>query len=184
MDQIDTFYHCAYHYVETAGVGIPAGVDDYCGWYYPDLQLVIAEMQQKFDKAKIPLRIEVQDKRIIIRHKNPSIIGSLAQLKLSSYLAFMLGYTLEIEELGQYLRFDQNSEYLAPHKPKLFLDYAVRKQTETLQMEYEEKLNESKVANENESEEKWKKYFESKMALLEQEYKDKLDQMKTTHEDE
>ena len=64
------------------------------------------------------------------------------------------------------------------------MDYAVRKQTETLQKEYEEKLNESKVANENESEEKWKKYFESKMALLEQEYKDKLDQMKTTHEDE
>ena len=79
MDQIDTFYHCAYHYVESAGVGIPAGVDDYCGWYYPDLQLVVAELQQKFDKAKIPLRIEVQDKRILIRHKNPSIIGSLAQ---------------------------------------------------------------------------------------------------------
>ena len=96
----------------------------------------------------------------------------------------MLGYTLEIEELGQYLRFDQNFEYLAPQKPKLFLDYAVRKQTETLQMEYEEKLNESKIAIKNESEEKWKVYFENKMAVLEQEYKNKLDQIKASQVDE
>ena len=37
-------------------MGTPAGVDDYCGWDYPDLQLVLAELQQQFDNAKIPLR--------------------------------------------------------------------------------------------------------------------------------
>ena len=71
-----------------------------------------------------------------------SNIGSLAQLKISAYLAFMLGYTEEIEELGQYLRFDQNQEYLAPHEPKLFLDYCNRKQLETIESLHDEKVEE------------------------------------------
>ena len=51
-------------------------------------------------------------------------------------------------------------------------------------MEYEEKLNESKIANKNESEEKWKIYFENKMTVLEQEYKNYLDQIKASKVDE
>ena len=59
----------------------------------------------------------------MISHRHPTKKGKLAQLKLSSYLAFMLGYTSIIENKGQYLRFDEHSEHLASHKPKLSIDY-------------------------------------------------------------
>ena len=42
----------------------------------------------------------------------------------------------------------------------------------------------SKIANNNESEEKRKIYFENKMTVLEQEYKNKLDQIKASQVDE
>ena len=122
MEQIDNLYEFSYHYVETP-VEHRDGFNDKHSWYYPELKNIINGLQQKWDTIDIPLNVEIFDKRILIKHKTPENIGSLAQLKISAYLAFMLGYTEEIEEFGQYLRFDQNQEYLAPHEPKLFLDY-------------------------------------------------------------
>ena len=67
----------------------------------------------------VPLEIEIQDKRIKISHETPDQIGKLVQLKLSSYPAFMLGYTGVVEQEMQFLRFDENSENFTPHEPKL-----------------------------------------------------------------
>ena len=41
---------------------------------------------------------------------------------MSKYLASILGYTSSPIDL-QFLRFDQNSSYIAPHIPNLFLTY-------------------------------------------------------------
>ena len=141
MDKIDNLYEFSYHYVETP-VEHRDGFNDKRSWYYPELENIINGLQQKWDMIDIPLKIEIFDKRILIKHKTPTNIGSLAQLKISAYLAFMLGYTEEIEEFGQYLRFDQNEEYLAPHEPKLFLDYCNRKQLETIESLHDEKVEE------------------------------------------
>ena len=111
---MDNVYECAYQYTE-GSIGNRKGVNDLQEWHYPDLNKIIFELQQVWDKKNVPLKIEIQDKRIKITHKTPDQIGKLAQLKLSSYLAFMLGYTGVVEQKGQYLRFDQNSEYFAPY---------------------------------------------------------------------
>ena len=141
MEKIDNLYEFSYHYVETP-VEHRDGFNDKRSWYYPELENIINGLQQKWDMTDIPLNIEIFDKRILIKHKTPENIGSLAQLKISAYLAFMLGYTEEIEEFGQYLRFDQNPEYLAQHEPKLFLDYCNRKQLETIESLHDEKVEE------------------------------------------
>ena len=141
MEKIDNLYEFSYHYVETP-VEHRDGFNDKHSWYYPELENIINGLQQKWDTIDIPLNVEIFDKRILIKHKTPENIGSLAQLKISAYLAFMLGYTEEIEEFGQYLRFDQNPEYLAPHEPKLFLDYCNRKQLETIESLHDEKVEE------------------------------------------
>ena len=115
---MDKVYECAYEYTE-GSIGNRKGVNRLQSWIYPNLEKILFELQQKWDENNVPLEIEIQDKRIKITHKTPDQIGKLAQLKLSSYLAFMLGYTGVVEQKGQFLRFDENSEYLAPHEPKL-----------------------------------------------------------------
>ena len=87
------------------------------------MEKILFELQQKWNENNVPLKIEIQDKRIKISHKTPEKSGKLLQLKLSSYLAFMLRYTGVVEQEGQFLRFDQNSEYLAPYEPKVFMDF-------------------------------------------------------------
>ena len=138
---IDKLYEFSYHYIETP-IGERDGFNDKHSWYYPELENIINGLQKKWDMIDIPLNVEIFDKRILIKHKTPENIGSLSQLKMSAYLAFMLGYTEEIEEFGQYLRFDQNVEYLAPYEPKLFLDYCNRKQLETIESLHDEKVEE------------------------------------------
>ena len=140
MEQIDNLYEFSFHYVETP-IEQRDGFNDKCSWHYPELENIINGLQQKWDKINIPLNIEIFDKRILIKHKTPENIGSVAQLKISPYLAFMLGYTEEIEDFDQYLGFDQNyEEYLAPYEPKLFLDYCKRKQLETIESLHDEKV--------------------------------------------
>ena len=119
---MDKGYECAYHYTE-GSIGNRKGVTGLQSWIYPNLEKIIFELQQKWDENNVPLKIEIEDKRIKITHKTPDQIGKLAQLKLSSNLAFMFGYTGVVERNGQFLRFDEHSEYLAPHEPKLFMDY-------------------------------------------------------------
>ena len=99
-------YECGYLYTE-GSIRNKKGVNDLQSWIYPNLDKILFELQEKWNDNNVPLEIEIQDKRIKISHKTPEEIGKLAQLKLSSYLAFMLGYTEVVEQKGQFLRFDQ-----------------------------------------------------------------------------
>ena len=83
---------------------------------------------------------EEKSERVRITHKDPLNIGSLAQLKLSSNLAYLLGYTSEITKLGQYLRFDENNTFLAPYKPNLFLNICETEEEVTLQSIHKKKV--------------------------------------------
>ena len=60
-NQIDDFYHCYYYYFESEVDQRPM-VKKEEGWYYPDLEKNIRELQEKWDKVNIPLKIEVEDK--------------------------------------------------------------------------------------------------------------------------
>ena len=183
-NQIDDFYHCYYVFFEEEVDQRPM-IRKEEEWYYPDVQKTIRELQEKWDKVNIPLKIEVEDKRIKIVHKTPSNIGSLAYLKLSPYLAFMFGYTSNVSEDGQHLRFDEEKEFLAPHEPKLFLNYCDTKDREKLQLGYELKLNALKLELENnyklaeiDIKDKWKFYFETRIGEIQQglqlEYENRL----------
>lgn len=143
---MDNVYECAYQYTE-GSIGNRKGVNDLQEWHYPDLNKIIFELQQVWDKKNVPLKIEIQDKRIKITHKTPDQIGKLAQLKLSSYLAFMLGYTGVVEQKGQFLRFDEHSEYLAPHEPKLFMDYCRKNHIKEIRNDEEVQLMFQKFSN-------------------------------------
>ena len=85
-------YECGYHYTE-GFIRNRKGVNDLKSWIYPNLDKILFEHQQKWDENNVFLKIEIQDKRIKISHKTPEKRGKLPQLKLSSYLAFMIGYT-------------------------------------------------------------------------------------------
>jgi hypothetical protein len=173
----DKFYHCYYYYFES-GVDSRSMIKKEEGWYYPDLQKHIRELKEKWDNAGIPLGIAVENRRIKIFHETPSVMGPLAQLKLSPYLAYMFGYTTDVSKDGQYLRFDQEKEFLAPGEPKLFLDYCDNIDRENLQLEYEQKIESVKTDLES----KWQFYAETKIAemkkTLELEYETKLNKTK------
>ena len=135
-----TLYHCNFSYVETDLDGSKPTVQATESWNYPNLERILKDINTIWSKENIPLVItEEKSERVKISHRYPDNIGSLAQLKLSSNLAYLLGYTSEIEEF-QCLRFDQNQEYLAPYKPKLFLDHCNRKQLETNESLHDEKV--------------------------------------------
>ena len=152
--QSDKFYHCYYYYFES-GDDTTSMIKKEEGWYYPDLQKHIRELKEKWDEAGIPLDIVVEDRRIKIFHKNISTKGSLAQLRLSPYLAYMFGYTSEVTKLGQYLRFDEENEFHAPDEPKFFLDYCHNKDRENLFETIKTDL-----------ESKWQFYAETKIAEM------------------
>ena len=164
--QSDKFYHCYYYYFES-GDDTTSMIKKEEGWYYPDLQKHIRELKEKWDEAGIPLDIVIEDRRIKIFHKNISTKGSLAQLRLSPYLAYMFGYTSEVTKLGQYLRFDEENEFHAPDEPKLFLDYCYNKDRENLFESIKADL-----------ESKWQFYAETKITEMkksvELEYEAKL----------
>ena len=168
--QSDKYYHCYYSYFEL-GDDPRLIIDKKEGWYYPDLQKHIGELKEKWDVAGIPLDIVVEERRIKIFHKTPSTKGDLAQLRLSPYLAYMFGYTSEVTEKGQYLRFDEENEFHAPAEPKLFLDYCHNKDRENLFETIKTDL-----------ESKWQFYAETKIAemkkSMELENKAKLHKMK------
>ena len=152
--QSDTFYHCFYSYFEM-GEDPTSLINKIEGWYYPDLQKQIRELKEKWDMVGIPLEIVVEDRRIKIFHKSPSTKGSLAQLRLSPYLAYMFGYTTDVTEKGQYLRFDEENEFHAPDEPKVFLDYCHNKDRENLFETIRSDL-----------ESKWQFYAETKIAEM------------------
>ena len=168
-------YHCYFTYFETETETQPR-VDTTKSWNYPNLKAIMKDLNNRWVKEKVPLKIkEDPSGRVVISHNMPRSMGSLASLKLSPNLAYMLGYTSEVIKHGQFLRFDENKEFLAPHKPKLFMGVVGEMEAENsaLKQEFTGKL--AKIENEHkqkkiEIENKWKSYALRKIASL----KDKL----------
>ena len=168
-------YHCYFTYFETETESQPK-VNTTKSWNYPNLKAIMKDLNNRWIKEKVPLTIkEHPSGRVMISHNMPGSMGSLASLKLSPNLAFMLGYTSDVIKHGQFLRFDENKEFLAPHKPKLFMGVVGEMEAENsaLKQEFTGKL--AKIENEHkqkkiEIENKWKSYALRKIASL----KDKL----------
>ena len=168
-------YHCYFTYFETETESQPR-VNTTKSWNYPNLKAIMKDLNNRWIKEKVPLTIkEHPSGRVMISHNMPGSMGSLASLKLSPNLAFMLGYTSDVMKHGQFLRFDENKEFLAPHKPKLFMGVVGEMEAENsaLKQEFTGKL--AKIENEHkqkkiEIENKWKSYALRKIASL----KDKL----------
>ena len=168
-------YHCYFTYFETETESQPK-VNTTESWNYPNLKAIMKDLNNRWIKEKVPLTIkEHPSGRVMISHNMPGSMGSLASLKLSPNLAFMLGYTSDVIKHGQFLRFDENKEFLAPHKPKLFMGVVGEMEAENsaLKQEFTGKL--AKIENEHkqkkiEIENKWKSYALRKIASL----KDKL----------
>ena len=99
---MDQSYECGYHYTE-GSIRNKKRVNDLQSWIYTNLDKILFQLQEKWNDNNVPLEIEIQDKRIKISHETPEKSWKLPQSKLSSYLAFILGYTGEVEQKGQYL---------------------------------------------------------------------------------
>ena len=52
-----------------------------------------------------------------------------------------------VEQNGQFLRFDEDSEYLAPHEPKLFMDYCRKNHIKEIRNDEEVELMFQKFSN-------------------------------------
>ena len=138
-------YHCYFTYFETETESQPR-VNTTKSWNYPNLKAIMKDLNNRWIKEKVPLTIkEHPSGRVIISHNMPLSMGSLASLKLSPNLAYMLGYTSEVIKHGQFLRFDENKEFLAPHEPKLFMGVIG---------EMEDEYKKKKIENK----EKWKSF--------------------------
>ena len=168
-------YHCYFTYFETETESHPR-IDTTKSWNYPNLKAIMKDLNNIWTKEKVPLNIkEHPSGRVVISHNIPLSMGSLASLKLSPNLAFMLGYTSEVVKHGQFLRFDENKEFLAPHKPKLFMGVISKMEAENIALKQEFTGKLAKIENEHkqkkiEIEKKWKAYAETKIASI----KDKL----------
>ena len=132
-------YHCYFTYFETETESQPR-VNTTKSWNYPNLKAIMKDLNNRWIKEKVPLKIkEHTSGRVVISHNMPLSMGSLASLKLSPNLAYMLGYTSEVIKQGQFLRFDENKEFLAPHEPKLFMGVIGEMEDEYKKIENEEK---------------------------------------------
>ena len=92
---------------------------------YNTLPSLLHEISELFKKKSIPFYIdEVKGGRVKIRKYKTFNIkkGYKVELRLSKFLASILGYTSSPID-DQTLRFDEESEYIAPHNPNLFLIY-------------------------------------------------------------
>ena len=162
-------YHCYFTYFETETESQPR-VDTTKSWNYPNLKAIMKDLNNRWVKEKVPLKIkEDPSGRVVISHNMPRSMGSLASLKLSPNLAYMLGYTSEVIKHGQFLRFDENKEFLAPHEPKLFMDFC----DEKIKSEYRSKVKKLEdVIGEMETENfALKQEFKGKLAKIEKEHK-------------
>jgi len=92
---------------------------------YRTLSSLLHEISESFKKESMPFYIdEVKGGRVKIRKFKTYKIkkGYKVELRLSKFLASILGYTSSPID-DQTLRFDEESEYIAPHNPNLFLIY-------------------------------------------------------------
>ena len=167
-------YHCYFSYFETETKS-QRRVNTTKSWNYPNLKAIMKDLKNRWIKERVPLTIKQHlSGKVKISHEMPSLMGSLAQLKLSPNLAYLLGYTAEVEKEGQYLRFDENKEFLAPHEPKLFMDYCAEK----VKSENSSKLKklEDVIRNLKDENKTLKKEFTGKLAKIKNEHKqDKIE---------
>ena len=138
MDKATKFFKCGFRYIDSQN-----DKNSEYHWWYLNLKTQINHLQQRFDKLNISLKVQFENNLIKISHKNPSNIKSLVQLHINSYLAYMLGFTNEIQEGGHYLQFDQHhSEFVAPHEPKLFMDYYPKYESDKMRLLFNQKASE------------------------------------------
>ena len=97
-------YHCYFSYFETETKS-QRRVNTTKSWNYPNLKAIMKDLKNRWIKERVPLTIKQHlSGKVKISHEMPFLMGSLAQLKLSPNLAYLLGYTAEVEKEGQYLR--------------------------------------------------------------------------------
>ena len=85
--------------------------------------LVDFQITDGFRTNRMPFLIEeVNNGRVKITHTRKVRKGYKINFVMSKYLASILGYTSSPIDV-QFLRFDQNSSYIAPHTPNLFVTY-------------------------------------------------------------
>ena len=92
---------------------------------YNTLSSFLHEISVGFRNQRMHLTIEESEEgRVKIKQVESYTPkrGYKVELRLSKYLACILGYTSSPIE-DQYLRFDEELEYIAPHDPNLFLIY-------------------------------------------------------------
>lgn len=91
--------------------------------HYNTLDQILKMIQQGFRENQMPFLIkEVNNGRVKISHTKRISKGYKVNFIMSKYLASILGYTSSPRDM-QFLRFDQNNAFIAPHKPNLFLTY-------------------------------------------------------------
>ena len=138
MDKATKFFKCGFHYTEAQD---DKNSEYY--WWYLNLKTQIKNLQQRFDKLDISLKVQFENNLIKISHKDPSNIKSLVQLRLNSYLAYMLGFTNDIQNEGHQLQFDQHHyEFVASHEPKLFMKYYPKYKSDKMRLLFDQKASE------------------------------------------
>ena len=91
--------------------------------HYTNLTSFINQISDEFRKNRMPFVIEeVNNGRIKILMTRKIRERYKVNFIMTKYLACILGYTSTPKEV-QFLRFDENQEYIAPHEPNLFLTY-------------------------------------------------------------
>ena len=90
---------------------------------YPTIESFLDELQRVFRKERVSIIVgQSENGCVSMRYRYPIKKGAMVELRLSRYLASILGYTSS-PKTTQSLRFDENIEYIAPHNPNMFLTY-------------------------------------------------------------
>ena len=93
-------------------------------WYTPDILHIIKRLNSEWETKNLPLFIEIENEKVKISHKYPDDIGDVAELRLFPKLAYVLGYfETEYSLVGCILKFNEEEAYVAPYKPKSFLEH-------------------------------------------------------------
>ena len=90
---------------------------------YPTIESFLHNLHRVFKKKRIPVAVaQSENGHVSIKYRYKVKKGVVIDLRLSKYLACILGYTSS-PKYSQSLRFDENQEYIAPHQPNMFLTY-------------------------------------------------------------
>ena len=90
---------------------------------YSTIESFLDEMQRVFRKERVSVIVGQRENGCVsMRYRYQIKKGAMVELRLSRYLASILGYTSS-PKTTQSLRFDENIEYIAPHNPNMFLTY-------------------------------------------------------------